>query len=266
MADLLVEKRDHVLCLTINRSQAMNALDWPTADALRQELVRFRDDDDLYVALLTGAGTRAFCTGVDMKRFDQEWPGAGKGADWYRRFAYSGPGYMGYTRGTDIFKPTIAAIAGYAVAGGMELCLWCDMRLVAENARLGFSERQYNVPLGDGGSQRLPRIIGLGRALELIITGRLVGAEEACRIGLANEVVPTERLMERAWELATAIASFPQGSIRSSKEAVMRGLGTPLTEGLRIEAELLNTVIFSQDFKEGRRAFREKRAPQYRQD
>lgn len=266
MGDLLVEKRDHVVCLTINRPQAMNALDWPTADALRRALVEFRDDDDAYVAILTGAGERAFCTGVDMKTFDQEWPGAGQGADWHRRFAYSGPGYMGYTRGTDIFKPTIAAIAGYAVAGGMELCLWCDMRIVAQNAKLGFIERQYNVPLGDGGSQRLPRIVGLGRALELIMTGRQVGAEEAYRIGLANEVVPTGKLMERAWEMATAIAAFPQGSIRASKEAVMWGLGTPLTEGLRIEAGLLNTVIFSHDFKEGRRAFRERRAPQYRQD
>lgn len=266
MADLLVEKRDHVVCLTINRPRAMNALDWPTADALRKALLDFRDDDDAHVAILIGAGDRAFCTGLDMKTFDQEWPGAGKGADWFRRFAYSGPGYMGYTRGTDIFKPTIAAIAGYAVAGGLELALWCDIRLVAENAKLGFIERQYNVPLGDGGSQRLPRIVGLGRALELIITGRLVDAEEAYRIGLANLVVPTDKLVERAWELATAIARFPQGSIRASKEAVIRGLGTPLTEGLRLEAELLNTVIFSHDFKEGRRAFRERRAPQYRQD
>ncbi|MDP6100616.1 MAG: enoyl-CoA hydratase/isomerase family protein [Dehalococcoidia bacterium] len=266
MGDLLVEKKDHVVCLTINRPQAMNALDWPTADDLRRALQEFRDDDDAYVAILAGAGERAFCTGVDMKKFDREWPGADQGADWYRRFAHSGTGYMGYTRGTDIFKPTIAAIAGYAIAGGMELSLWCDIRIVAENVKMGFSERQYNVPLGDGGSQRLPRIIGLGRALELIITGRLVQAEEALHIGLANEVVPTDRLMERACELATAIAGFPQGSIRASKESVMRGLGTTLTDGLRIEAGLLNTVIFSHDFMEGRRAFRERRAPQYRQD
>jgi enoyl-CoA hydratase len=138
-----------------------------------------------------------------------------------------------------------------------------DIRIAAEHATFGCLERRWNVGLGDGGTQRLPRIVGLGRALDLIITGKLIDCEEAWRIGLVNEIVPADRLMEHTMELAETICSFPQGAIRTDKEATIRGLGMPLNEGLRMESQLFNTLIATHDFLEGPLSFVQKRKPEF---
>jgi enoyl-CoA hydratase len=177
-----------------------------------------------------------------------------------------GAGYLGYTRQTDIYKPIVCAVNGHALAGGLELACLGDIRVVEEHAEMGVACRRWNVPLVDGGTQRLPRIIGMGRAMEMILTGRFVKSEEALRIGLANEVVPRGESLTRAMQIAKELCALPQGAMRSDKQAAMMGWGRPLEEGLRVEAELGQYAIASGDMKEGARAFVEKRRPRFAQD
>jgi enoyl-CoA hydratase len=264
MGTVLYEKRNRVAYITINRPQVMNCVDPPTAQALVEAWEDFRDDGETYVAVITGAGDKAFCAGFDLKEIGRA--RLPRSPNEIRRFIYSHPGFMGYTRRADIFKPVIAAVNGYCFAGGLETALCADIRIAAERAEFGVLNRRWNVGLGDGGTQRLPRVVGLGRAMELIITGRRIDVQEAYRIGLVNEIVPADRLMARATELAEMICQFPQGAIRTDKEAVMRGLGTPLEEGLRLEGSTFMTLIGQSDFYEGPKAFAEKRKPSFKQD
>ena len=265
MSKVLYDRQGHVVTITINRPEVMNALDFETGDLLVEAWCRFRDDDDAYVAIITGAGDRSFSAGADLKMISQLDP-----RPWtvyrLRTRIYNAKGDVGYTRGFDIFKPIIAAVNGYCFAGGLETALCADIRIAAEHAEFGVLNRRWNVGLGDGGTQRLPRVVGLGRAMELIITGRRIDVQEAYRIGLVNEVVPGDRLMARVTELAEAICELPQGAIRTDKEAVMRGLGTPLEEGLRLEGSTFMTLVGQADFYEGPKAFEEKRKPSFKQD
>jgi enoyl-CoA hydratase len=208
--------------LTIDRPHRRNAVDGQTAELLRQGLRRFEDDEQARVLILTGVEP-AFCAGADLKALESLEPDHPDGP-------------MGFTRVTPS-KPTIAAISGWCLAGGVELALWCDLRIVAEGSIFGLFERRWGVPLIDGGTQRLPRLIGFGRALELIITGRAVEADEAHRIGLANEVVPAGRHLERALELAERIAGFPQETMLTDRRATIEGAGLTFEEGLRLELE-----------------------------
>lgn len=212
--------------LSIDRPERRNAVDGPTAEALRDGLARFEADDDARVLVLTGAGGEAFCAGADLKALDTLAP---------RIEGEDGP--LGFSRVTPT-KPTIAAVSGWCLAGGLELAAWCDLRVAAEGSTFGCSERRWGVPLIDGGTQRLPRIIGLGRALDLILTGRMVGTEEAVAIGLVTEVVKPGRHLARALEIAEGLARFPQETMLSDRRAVYEGLGVTLTEGLRLEAEI----------------------------
>ncbi|MFC1611887.1 crotonase/enoyl-CoA hydratase family protein [Myxococcota bacterium] len=265
MPKVETERDGHVWTITINRPDQRNCVDGETAALLHQAWLRFRDDDDLYVAILTGAGDTAFCAGADLKALDTLGPDPSN-RHARRRFITDGPGYMGYTRQTDIYKPIIAAVNGYALAGGLELACLADIRIAAECAELGVACRRWNVPLLDGGTQRLPRIVGMGHAMELIITGRFIGAQEAKAIGLVNEIVPTGQALQRARELAEQICQLPQGALRTDKQAALMGYGRPLAEGLRIEAEVGQTVLDSFDIQEGPRAFAERRKPTFRQD
>ena len=174
--------------------------------------------------ILTGAGDEAFCAGADLKAIDTLDPDAPGGP-------------LGFTRLASP-KPTIAAVGGWCLAGGFELALWCDLRIAADGSPFGCAERRWGVPLIDGGTQRLPRVIGLGRALELILTGRLVDADEALAIGLATEIVPHGAEVPRALELAEALAAFPQETMLSDRQAAQAALGLPLGEGLALEARL----------------------------
>jgi enoyl-CoA hydratase len=176
------------------------------------------------------------------------------------------PGILGPSRWTDIYKPIIAAVNGVAYAGGLEWACFADIRIAEQHASFGVTCRRWNIGLADGGTQRLPRIIGMGRALELIITGRVIDAREAERIGLVNEVVPKGKSLERALELAEYICRLPQPAIRTDKEAAVRGFGLPLAEGLRIEAECFNRSIHDPATLEGLRQFRERDHPDRRGD
>ncbi|MDQ3936757.1 MAG: crotonase/enoyl-CoA hydratase family protein [Actinomycetota bacterium] len=210
--------------LTIDRQDRRNAVDGPTADLLEEGFGRFEQDDDARVLILTGEGGVAFCAGADLKAIETLG---------HRRDSAGGP--LGFTRLTPS-KPTIAAISGWCLAGGLELALWCDLRIAAAGSTLGFPERRFGVPLIDGGTQRLPRVVGLGRALDIILTGRFVTAEEALDIGLINELVPPGMHLDRALELAEALARFPQETMLADRRAAIEGLGMTLEEGLKLEA------------------------------
>jgi enoyl-CoA hydratase len=218
------ERRGVAAVLTIDREERRNAVDGPTADLLAEGFERFEADDDARVLILTGAGDVAFCAGADLKAIDTLAP---------RLVAPGGP--LGFTRRT-ASKPTIAAISGWCLAGGLELALWCDLRIAAEGSTLGFPERRFGVPLIDGGTQRLPRIVGLGRALDIILTGRLVPADEALAMGLLNEIVPPGRHLERSLEMAEALAAFPQETMLADRRAAIEGIGMPFEQGLAREA------------------------------
>jgi enoyl-CoA hydratase len=211
--------------LTIDRPHRRNAVDGPTAERLLEGVNAFEADDGARVLVLTGAGGVSFCAGADLKAIETY---AGRLDD------PDGP--MGFTRRTPT-KPTIAAIGGWCLAGGLELALWCDLRVAAEGSTLGFPERRWGVPLIDGGTQRLPRIVGMGRALDLILTGRLVGADEAHAIGLLTEVVPAGEHVSRALEMAEGLAGFPQTTMLADRRAALEGFGLPLADGLALEAQ-----------------------------
>ncbi len=266
MSKVLLERDGRVLVITINRPEVRNCVDGETAELLERAWKEFRDDDDLFVAILTGAGDTSFCAGADLKQLDTLGPGRDASVHTRRRFIHDGPGFIGYTRQTDIFKPILAAVNGYALAGGLELACLADIRIAAKNAQFGVTCRKWNVPLVDGGTQRLPRIVGMGFAMELIITGRVIDAAEARRIGLVNEIVPRGQALARARALAAEICELPQGALRTDKQAAVLGWGRPLAEGLRIEAEVGMDAIGGHEIREGAAAFVEKRKPRYRHD
>jgi enoyl-CoA hydratase len=223
---VIYERRGSAALITIDRQERRNAVDGPTAELLADAHDRFEADADARVAVLTGAGDLSFCAGADLKAIESF-------AD--RLDSPGGP--LGFTRQASS-KPTIAAISGWCLAGGLELALWCDLRIAAEGTRLGCTERRFGVPLLDGGTQRLPRIVGIGRALDLILTGRVVEADEALAMGLLTEVVEAGGHVERSLELAEGLAAFPQETMLADRRAAIDGLGLPLAEGLELEARL----------------------------
>jgi enoyl-CoA hydratase len=219
------ERRGASAIVTIDRQERRNAVDGPTAEELTAAYRQFEADDDAHVMILTGAGGVAFCAGADLKAIETFGP---------RMDLPDGP--LGFTRLTPT-KPTIAAISGWCLAGGLELALWCDLRIAAEGSTLGFPERRWGVPLVDGGTQRLPRVVGLGRALDMILTGRMVPVEEAHAMGLVNEITPAGKHLDRALEYAEALASFPQDTMLADRHAAIHGIGMTFEDGLKLEAE-----------------------------
>lgn len=221
--------------LTIDRPERRNAVDPETASLLLDGFRSFEADDEARALVLTGEGPEAFCAGADLKAIAEAGPDVPLEA--IEAVASRTEGPMGFTRLTPS-KPTIAAISGWCLAGGLELALWCDVRIATETARLGFTERRFGVPLIDGGTQRLPLVVGMGRALEMILTGRVLAAEEAREWGLLNEVVPEGLHLDRALEMAEGLAGFPQTTMLSDRRAAIEGAGLTLEEGLALEAEL----------------------------
>ncbi|MHB8264125.1 MAG: crotonase/enoyl-CoA hydratase family protein [Acidimicrobiales bacterium] len=214
-----------VAVVIIDRPEVRNAVDRRTASALEEAFARFEADSNLSVAVLSGTGGN-FCAGADLKAV-----AAGHG----NRVDPMGGGPMGPTRML-LTKPTIAAVEGHAVAGGLELALWCDLRVAAQSAVFGVYCRRFGVPLVDGGTVRLPRLIGHSQALDLILTGRGVGAEEAFRMGLANRVAPDGAALDTAITLASYIASFPQECLRADRRSSYEQWGMPISDALRNEA------------------------------
>ena len=215
-----------VATLQIDRPDRRNAIDGPTADALQAHFEAFAADDDARVLILAGAGDDAFCAGADLKAFES-----------LAHRSSAAAGFEGFTR-LQSPKPTIAAISGWCVAGGLELALWADLRVAATGSRFGVLTRRHGLPFIDGGTQRLPRTIGLPRALDLLMTGREIDAAEAERIGLVNEVVEPGRHLARAAELAMLIASHPPHALDADRRAAIKGFGLPLEEGLAVEARV----------------------------
>jgi len=228
MSEVRYEREGAAAVLTIDRPQRRNAVDAATAAALRRGLEEFEADDSARVLVLAGAGGEAFCAGADLKAMDLDVEDP------------SGP--MGFTRLTP-GKPAIAAVDGWCLAGGLELALWCDLRIATPASVFGCFERRWGVPLIDGGTQRLPRVVGLGRALEMILSGRPVDADEAHRIGLVNEIAEPGRHLERALEWAERLASFPQETMLSDRRAAIEGVGLPLADGLALEHRLGREVL-----------------------
>ncbi len=227
-APVRYERTGAAAVVTIDRPERRNAVDAETAQLLRESLERFEADDDARAMVVTGAGGVAFCAGADLQAMDLD--------------IDHPDGPMGFTRVTPS-KPTIAAISGWCLAGGLEIALWCDLRIATEGSTFGLFERRWGVPLIDGGTQRLPLVVGLGRALELTLTGRPVDAQEALRIGLANEVVPEGRHLERALELAERLAAFPQETMLADRRAMLEGSRMPWAEALAHEYRLGREVM-----------------------
>jgi enoyl-CoA hydratase len=227
------EREGAAAVVTIDRPHRRNAVDGHTAAKLHEAYLRFEADDDARVMILTGAGGISFCAGADLKATETM---AGR--------LMSAEGPMGFTRLTPS-KPTIAAISGFCLAGGLELALWCDLRIATTGSTLGYPERRWGVPLIDGGTQRLPRIVGLGRALDLILTGRMIDAGEALQMGLLSEIVPAGAHLERALALAEGLARFPQRTMLADRRAAIEGLGMPLADGLALEAQA-GPVVFEE--------------------
>jgi enoyl-CoA hydratase len=241
------EVRDGVWVVTITRPEVRNCVDLETAEALAEAFRRFDADDDLRVAILQGADGH-FCAGADLKAASQ--PGSGNA----NRVLEVGDGPMGPTRML-LSKPVIAAVEGHAVAGGLELAIWCDLRVAARDAIFGVYCRRWGVPLVDGGTIRLPRLIGQSRAMDMILTGRAVAAEEALEMGLVNRVVETGGALEGALELARSIAGFPQRCMRSDRLSSLTQWSHGLDDALAEETRMGLDVIRSGETQQGASRF-----------
>lgn len=242
MASVLVTHDGPVTIVTIDRPAVRNAIDAATANALREVWLAFDADDHARVGVFTG-GDSVFCAGADLSAVT-ELAQNNNGED----------GPLGCTR-LMMSKPVIGAVAGYCVAGGLELACWCDLRIADESAVFGCFERRFGVPLVDGGTQRLPQIIGTGRALEMILTGRAVDVHEAHAWGLVNVVTPRGQHLSKAVELAHTLAQFPQAAMRNDRRALYEVLGKPLAEGLQIEARWGAETLHDSEWRSGAQAF-----------
>lgn len=253
--NLLVEVKDKVAVVTLNRPKAMNALNEETLLELQDVFVDFATNPDAQVAIITGSGEKAFVAGADIAAMQ---PLTALEA---RKFAKLGHQLMRHIEACP--KPVIAAVNGFALGGGCELALGCDIRIASENARFGQPEVNLGVIPGFGGTQRLARLIGKGRAMELILTGDMVDAAEAYRIGLANKVVPLEQLLETAKKMAFTIISKGTFAVSVAKEAVLNGLELDLDRANQYESELFGLCFATTDQKEGMQAFLEKRPAEF---
>jgi enoyl-CoA hydratase/carnithine racemase len=255
---ILYEQQERVVTITLNRPQAMNAIDPETHQELVEAWLRFRDDPEAWVAILTGAGERAFCAGADLKKLIPL-----VFAPDGRPRTHNDYGLGGITRGIEIWKPLIAAVNGLALAGGLELVLACDLRVAAEHATFGLTETRWAIMPGAGGTQRLPRAVPVAKAMEMILLAQPVDAPEAHRLGLVNAVVPAAEVLPTARRWAQTICERGPLAIRAAKEAIVRGQSLPLADGLRLEAMLSGTLRGTEDALEGPRAFAEKRPPRF---
>ncbi len=253
--NVLYDKRAGIAYVTVNRPKALNALDTPTWTDLRSALEDARDDVDVRGVILTGAGDRAFIAGADISELAHV---TAYEAQQSSRF---GQGVLDLIE--NFGKPVIAAINGFALGGGCETAMACTIRIAVEGAKFGQPEVKLGLLPGGGGTQRLPRLVGKGHALQLILTGEMISAQEAYRIGLVNEIVPAAELIERAEAILKTIASNAPIAVRLSLEATNKGAETSQSEGQLLEASYFGLCAATEDKKEGTSAFLEKRAPRF---
>ena len=256
LENLLVERDGAVATVTINRPKVLNALNAQTLDELRRTLLELKHDDSVRVVIITGAGEKSFIAGADINELAVQTPVTG------REHARTGQHILDLIE--HMGKPVIAAINGFALGGGCELAMACTIRIAADTARLGQPEINLGIIPGYAGTQRLARLVGRGRALELLLTGDHVPAAEAHRLGLVNRVVPAAELMGEVKKLATTLASKAPVAMRYIIDAVNRGLDMPLPEAQMFEATLFGLVASTDDMREGTRAFLEKRKAEFK--
>jgi E-phenylitaconyl-CoA hydratase len=256
MIDVTV--RGHVLEITLNRTERMNALTPEMNRKLADTLMAFDTDDSLWVALITGAGDRAFCAGADLGRMQSNLE-----SQQVEPVQSSGPRGSAFTA-LELRKPVIAAINGHCLAAGLGLALLCDVRIASENATFGTMGTARGIVPGAGQTQRLPRLVGMANAMWLLLSAQRIDAQEALRISLVNKVVPQADLMRTARDWADVLASCAPLAVQAAKQAAQRGLTMPLPEGLALEAELAEAPRRSQDAIEGVSAFNQKRTPTFR--
>jgi len=255
--NITFETRGHLAYITLSRPERRNAIDPLTSQELLQAFTAFKDDDELWVAIVTGAGDQAFSAGADLVAMAESFAGGGGGVPMNVPFA-------GITRGFECWKPMIAAINGYCLAGGLELALSCDVRIAAEHASFGLPEPKRAIIPAAGGTQRLPRAIPLAFAMELLLTGDRFDAETALRFGLVSRVVPADQLMATAEEIAAKILECGPLAVRAIKQAALQGRQMSLEDGLKLESQLARQVFRSEDAREGPTAFAQKRKPAYK--
>ena len=250
------QKEGKIAIFTINRPEALNSMNVPAARELHKAMVDFRDDPELWVGIITGAGDRAFCAGADIKDM----------LPFLKENLQNSPWAMPDTpmRGLDLWKPLIAAVNGMALGGGLEIALACDIRIASEKARFGVPEVTLGLIPGWGATQRLPRMVSRCKAAELLLTGKPIDAQEAYRIGLVNIVVPPEAVMTTAREWAEIICQAGPLAVRAAKEAMIRGSSLTLEDGLRLENALEAYLMSTEDYTEGTNAFVEKRKPDFK--
>ncbi len=254
MAAVEYVKEGRIAYITINRPEAMNSLSIEVRQGLQNAYKDFRDNNDLWVAIITGAGDRAFSAGADIKGFT---PASSDAAG-------TGGVPEKLIRPDTIWKPFIAAIHGYCLGGGCELAMTCDIRIAADNAQFGQPEVNIGFMPGGGGTIRMPRFIPRAVAAEILLTGNRINAAEALRVGLVSRVVPRDQLMDTAKAIADTIISRGPLGVRATKEAMIRGYSMTLEEGLALEKQLVAQIRATEDFMEGARAFAQKRPPQYK--
>jgi len=255
---ILYTKEGRIAHVTINRPEKLNAVDPLTSAELLDAFTDFKEDDDIWVAILTGAGDRAFSTGNDLVATAMR--GQGQGDMTPVRLAQFG----GITRGFECWKPIIAAINGYCLAGGLEIALSCDIRICSPNASFGLPEPTRGITPSAGGTQRLPRAMPMAIAMKLLMTGGRIDAETALRAGLVTDIAPQNELMAKAREIADEICGCGPLAVRAVKEAVVRGREMSLADGLNLENEKSREIGRTEDAREGPLAFAQKRKPEYK--
>ncbi len=250
------EKKNQIAYVTVDRPKVLNALNMATMQELKHAFASIKDDDDVRVVILTGAGEKAFVAGADIGELSQHSPVSAK--------EYTHKGQAVVDAIENLGKPVIACVNGFALGGGCELAMACTMRLASDNAKLGQPEVKLGLIPGYGGTQRLPRLVGKGIAMQLVLTGEMISAQEAHRIGLVNEVVPAGELIARAEAIAAKIIANAPLAIQYAMEAVNHGLDLPLADGLFLEATLFGVCCATEDKNEGTKAFLEKRQAQFK--
>lgn len=252
-----LEKQGPVWLFTIDQPEKMNALDFDANDEMTELWRAFCADDAARAAVVTGAGDKSFCAGADLKTYTM--PFANAPAMAFREKYTNGPGFAGITRGMEVTKPVVAAVNGYAMSGGLELALAADVRFCSPNAQFAFQDVRWGFHPCDGGCVRLPQIVGLGHAMEMILSGDRVDAEHAFRIGLVNRIVPAEKLLDESLEYAGRLAARAPLAQRAAKEVVLAAYGRALEDALRMESRSFYDLGRTEDLAEGTAAFREKR-------
>ena len=259
--DILYEADGPVRLITINRPDRMNSLDFAANDRLVEYWREFAADDSARIAVITGSGGSSFCAGADLKTYTMDF--ARRPAPEFRTRFTDGPGFGGITRGMEMPKPTIAAVNGFAISGGLELALACDLRVCAPNAEFALQDVKWGFHACDGGLIRLPQIVGLGNAMEIILSGDRVDAQHALRIGLVNRIYPGDVLVAEAMAYAHRLASRAPLAQRFALDVMRRTQGMSLAEALRLESRSFYDLGETEDLKEGTTAFREKREARF---